>query len=146
MIRAFSSDRPNDLLSIRILPRRLCCSLDFFDVKGTDQPAKLGSIDGISVPKEVARVLNHSAGLQQLPRGPHDCLVLCDVDVQNLSPVVAQDDQHRENPESRRRDCEEIKRDDVLGMIIEKRPPGLRRRSRVPNHVLGDGGLGDRDP
>ena len=110
MIQAFSSDRANHSLSIRILPRRLCCSFDIFDVKGGDLTAKLGSIDGIAIAKEVSRGLTQSAGLQQLPCGPHGCRVVCEVEMQNLSPVVPQDDQHKENPEGRRRDSEEIVR------------------------------------
>ncbi len=119
---------------------------NFFDIKGSSLTAKLASVDGIAVPKEVARGLIQSAGLQQLPCGPHGCRVLCDVEMQDLSPIVAQDEQHKENPEGRRRDCEEIKRNEVSGMIIEKCPPALRWRSGPPDHVPGDSGLRDPDP
>jgi hypothetical protein len=43
----------------------------------------------------------------------------------------------------RRRHSEEVDRDDVLDMVVEKHPPRLRRRLAWANSVLVDGGLGD---
>ena len=122
------------------------CGHDIFDVEHRGLPAKLGSIDGIAVPKEESRGSFNSADLQKLASSPHGCRVRCDVEIQNPSPVVAQDDQHKQDPESGRRYSEEIKRNEISGMIFEKRPPGLTRRPRVPDHILGDCGLGDLDP
>ena len=40
---------------------------------------------------------------------------------------------------------EEIDRDEVLEVIVEKRPPSLRRGMTLANHVLCDRRLGDLD-
>jgi hypothetical protein len=37
----------------------------------------------------------------------------------------------------------QINRCDRLGMVAQKRPPGLRRRPSMFDHVLGDRRLGD---
>jgi hypothetical protein len=111
-----------------MLPRRLRGGHDFFDTEHSGLPAKLGAEYGIAVANEVSRNLVQSTGLRQLPRRPRGCRVLCVVEMPHSSPVLAQDDQHKQDSEGGCRDSKEIKRNEVSGMIIEKRPPGLRRR------------------
>lgn len=63
--------------------------------------------------------------------------------MQNPPPIVAQDDQHEKDPKGCGWNREEIKCNDVLAMVLEKRPPRLRRWSMLPDHVLRDRCLGD---
>ena len=61
-------------------------------------------------------------------------------------PIVAQNEQDKEHPEGGCWQSEEIQRNDVFGMICQKRPPRLGRRPTSLDHVLGDRGFGDIDP
>ncbi len=47
------------------------------------------------------------------------------VDVKYPPPIVAQNDQDKQDPEGCGRHCEEIERDDFLAVVVEKCPPGL---------------------
>ena len=46
-----------------------------------------------------------------------------DVEVYDVSSIMAQDDEGEEDSERRRRDGEEVDRYDVASMIVEKGPP-----------------------
>ncbi len=72
--------------------------------------------------------------------------MFCDVEMQNPPPIVAQNDQHKKDSQGRGWNCEGIKRDYFLAMVLEKRPPRLRWRPTALDHVLRDRCLGDLDP
>ena len=52
----------------------------------------------------------------------------CNIEVHDVAAVMAEHDKHIENPKSGGRDHEEINPRYTVGMVFEKRPPGLRRR------------------
>ena len=65
-----------------------------------------------------------------------------DVEVDDVSSIVAQNNEREEDTERRRRNGEEVYGDDVGQVIIQERSPSLRRWISMPNHVLGDGRFG----
>jgi hypothetical protein len=67
-------------------------------------------------------------------------------DMNQLSSPVMQDDEAKQHPQCDCRNDEEINGGDRLGVIVQEGPPGLRRRSPVPRHVLRHCRLGNIDP
>jgi hypothetical protein len=58
--------------------------------------------------------------------------------VYNPPVVMAEHDKHIENARCGSRNCEEINSGYTVGMVFEKRPPGLRGRFLLTNHILGN--------
>ena len=65
-----------------------------------------------------------------------------DVDVQDASPVVGQDDKVEQETERGGGDHEEVAGCGVVEVVLEEGSPALRGRSGpFPDHVLGNGGF-----
>jgi len=60
--------------------------------------------------------------------------------------LVVQDDEHEQEPKRSSRYNEEIDGRQAAHMVAAECLPGLRRRLRVSDHVLGNSGLTDLDP
>jgi len=67
--------------------------------------------------------------------------MLCGIEMQDLSPVVTQDDQHEEDLKRGRRDGEDIERHQLFGVVLQEGSPGLGWRPSTPEHVLRNGGF-----
>ena len=64
----------------------------------------------------------------------------------NWTPAtMTENEEDEQQLECNRRDDEEVYRDQVLGMVLEKGPPSLRGRIAVPYQVYGDGRLRNFD-
>ena len=63
-----------------------------------------------------------------------------------LPAPVMQDDEAKQHPQCDRRNDEEIKGGNRLGVIVQEGPPGLRRRTPRSQHILRHCRLGDIDP
>lgn len=103
-------------------------------------------VDRIVISDQVSGLLVDPAGLQQLACRPDGRAMLGDIEVQDSSPIVAQNDQHKQDLEGRRWDREEIQRNRLLGMILMEGLPRKRRWVTTLDHVLRDSGLGNFDP
>ena len=66
-----------------------------------------------------------------------------DIEMQDSTPVVAQDHEDKQEVECRRRYGEEIKRNEIMRMVLDERTPGLRRPFARLNHVFRDSRLGN---
>jgi len=69
----------------------------------------------------------------------------CNIEAHDVTAVMAEHDKHIENVKCGGRDREEINPNYTVGMVFEKRPPGLGWRITVSNHVLYNSGLGYLD-
>jgi hypothetical protein len=76
-----------------------------------------------------------SARLNELSRRPFRGRMLRDIEMHQPAPAVAQHDQHKQDSKGRRRHREEVQRDQILGVVPQKRAPRLRRRPTRPDHV-----------
>ena len=65
------------------------------------------------------------------------------VEVNNPSSVVTENDEDVQNAKGHARNGEKVADGDVRNVIVQKRPPGLRRRFPSAEHVLGHGPFGD---
>ena len=61
----------------------------------------------------------------------------------DASPVVRQDHEDEQDLEHHRGHGEEVHGDEAPDVVVEKGPPGLRRRRSTADQVLGDRRLGD---
>src|SRR6267378_2759976 len=143
MIHTFPSDRTDQSLSIRVLPRgtRRCRSVaNAHRSKSTDKDLTVGPVP---VTNEIARSLFPAACFRELICDPFRSRMRCDAKPQNMSPAVPHDQQ---SIEQAKRDCrhdKQIHRRDAVRMNMKERLPPLGRRSLSPRHILCNGGLPD---
>jgi hypothetical protein len=76
-------------------------------------------------------------------RGPIRGRMLGDIEMHRPAPAVAQHHEHEQDPKGRRGHREEIQRDQILGAILQKCAPRLRRRPPRSEHVLRNRRLRD---
>jgi hypothetical protein len=69
-----------------------------------------------------------------------------DVEVQDPTPMVSEDDQDEEHLQASGGHGEEVDRDEIADVIREERAPGLGGRCRALRHEAGDRTLGYFDP
>src|SRR5947208_3184628 len=138
MVKAFPSNRSNHALCISVLPGRTWRNDRFPDVQRLCLTRKSFSIDLVSVTDQMARGLLQPARLDQLPPSPIRGRMFRDIKMYQPPPVVAQHHKHEQDRKGRRRNREEIQRDQILGVILQKRAPRLRRRPPRPEHILRD--------
>ena len=136
IVETFPSNRPNYPLGIRVLPRRARRNHDFPDAQRLGLTPKSFAIDLVSVSEQILRSLLQAARLEQLPRRPFRGRVLGNIEMHQPAPGVAQHHKHEEHSKSRRGYREEIQGDQILGVVLKKRSPRLRRRPPGPEHVL----------
>jgi hypothetical protein len=81
--------------------------------------------------------------IDDLLGGPFGAGIRGNIEVNHLSPAVTEHDENVQDAEGHGRNREEIASGDVGNVIVQKRPPGLRRRFPSADHVLGHGLFGD---
>jgi hypothetical protein len=84
-------------------------------------------------------------GVHELLSRPGGGGMLGDVEVDDPPAVVSEHHEDEEDAEASGRHGEEVDRDQVLDMVSEERPPGLRGAGAVLRHEAGHGALGDID-
>ena len=145
MIEALASDGSNHSLYIGSLPRRARCGQDFANAHVSHLFSEVVPKDPIAVPQHVTRGLVKGKGLPQLLSRPHRGWVGGHIEVQNATPVMGQHQKHVEDLEADRGHREEVDGDQLVGMILQKCAPGLRRRLAAPHHVFADAALPNVD-
>src|SRR5438093_7108857 len=78
VVQAFTSNRADHPLGIRVLPRRAGRSNGLLDVQRPGLMRKSFSIDLVSVPNQISAPLLQRARLEQLARRPFGSRMLCD--------------------------------------------------------------------
>jgi len=71
--------------------------------------------------------------------------VLGDVEVDDASAMVSEHDEDEEHAQARGGHREEIEGDQASDVVVEERPPSLRRQGAPLRHEPGDGALGHVD-
>src|SRR5260370_26104802 len=106
---------------------------------------KLTAVDSVAVPKQVTRDLLKGKGLPKLLRGPLGRRMGGDVEMDDPSSIVSQNQEHVQDLKPDRRHREEVDRHHCLDVILQEGPPRLRRRLPTAYDVLADAGLADID-
>ena len=94
VIEALSADTADHPLGIGILPGRVRGSRHVLYSKRSELAPKDSAIDGISIPNGKPWGVVNPRRLEKLPSSPFCRRMLCGIEMQNLSTIVAQDDQH----------------------------------------------------
>src|SRR5262245_3618173 len=95
VVQAFTSNRADHPLGIRVLPWRAGRNDGLLDVQHPGLMRKSLSIDLGSVPNQTPGPLLQGARLPQLARGPFRSWMLRDIKMHQPTPAVGQHDQHK---------------------------------------------------
>jgi hypothetical protein len=128
-----------------ILPRTPQRSADTFDFHRSDRGGDLRPILGITIEDDEPRGRPKWKRFSQLLNDPQAGRVPCDVDVQDPSTVVTDDEEAVENTEGDRWNREEVHRSDGFPMISKEGEPtfGWLGIPRSSFHPAGDRSLGE---
>ena len=101
VVETLATDRANDALDIGVLPGRPWCSDDLLDIHRLDAIAKVLTIRCIPIPQQIAGCGLPREGLGHLACKPILRGVFGDLEVNDPSTVMTEDDQGIEKPKSR---------------------------------------------
>ncbi len=125
VVEAFTANRSNQALTIRILPGRSGGANDLLDAQISNALLQYVAIDGVAITdQESGRCLIKKC-LDDLLCRPVSRRVGCDVVMDDVTAVVAHDHEGEEYTVCSGRDGEEIDRNDVGQMIVQECPPSL---------------------
>ena len=127
VIEAFASNRADDPLGEGILPGRAWGDEHLTNPHRLGSPCERSAIDSIAITEQVGRSRIVWACLDDLPRSPGCRWMVRDVDMDEFTAVVAQDDEHEEQTEGEGGHEEEVDSNDVPGVRGEKGAPRRRR-------------------
>src|SRR5215510_7253224 len=146
VIETFATNTADYSLRVRILPRRVGSGDDFFDSHSGYSSPEIVSVDRISISDQVAWGSVLRKRLDQLLGRPGGDRMFCDVEMNDLTPLVQEDDEAVKVTEGRGGDRKEIDADDLSGMIGEKSLPRLGGRLRRSDSVFSDGRFSHLEP
>src|SRR5665648_141112 len=101
------------------------------------------TIRGVPIPNEISRRMVPRERLGDLARDPLRGWVCRHTKRHQKSSSVSYDDKTIQNLECDRRQDKKVDRRDAIGMVVEKRPPALRRRPPAAAHIPSDRRLSD---
>src|SRR5262245_31430618 len=94
VVEALAADRADHPLHEWILPRRAGGGQNVADPQALDAPHELLAIDTVTITKQVGRSRIVRERLEELPGGPGCRGMVGDVEVDEFTAVVAEDDEH----------------------------------------------------
>ena len=130
MVQALAPNRTNDALDVGPLPGGSRGAQHLVDTHVSHLSPEGIAEDSIAVAQQVARKLIKGERFSQLLSGPLRGWVGGHIEVENAPAVMSQHQKHVKNLETNGGHSEEVDRDQLLGVILQERAPGLRRRSR----------------
>ena len=125
MIHAVTPNRTNESLNIWVLPRRLWSNWNFLDTHIPDALLEDATVDSVAITNQKSQRCIVRKGLDHLLRSPVGCRMSGDIEMHDMSAILAEDNEGEQNAERGRRNGEEIDGDNVSSMIVEKGPPSL---------------------
>jgi hypothetical protein len=145
VVQAFTPDRADEPLGERVLPRALRRRENLLDAHAFHAVPKWLPVDAVAVAEQIDRRGLVREGVHDLLGGPGRGGMLGDVEVDDTPAVVSEHDENEEDAEASGGHGKEVDGDQVLDMVGEKRPPGLRGLGAPFGHEARDGTLGDVD-
>ncbi len=139
MVKAFAANRTYYSFAVWILPGGFRRDDDLLDAEPFDALDEIIAIDTVSIAEQESGRGVVWKSLDDLSCGPKRVWICGDVEMQDLSSVVGEDEKDEEYFESDGRNCEEIDGHDVLCVIGEESSPCLRWWLSVFDHVFEDG-------
>jgi hypothetical protein len=123
VVEALSSDRADDPLGEGILPGRAGGDEHLTNPHPLDSPGELSAVDSIAITEQILRSRVVWECLDDLPRSLGCRWMVRDVDMDEFTAVMAQDDEYEEQTEGEGGHEEEVDSNDVLGVSGEKGAP-----------------------
>ena len=121
VIQTLSPDRSDNAFHIRILPRRARSRKYFFDAETFHSMSESITVDAITVAKQIAWSGIKRECLNQLLSRPHCGWVRCNIEVHDVTTVMAKHDKDIKNAKCGSRYCKEIDTGYTVSMVFEKR-------------------------
>ena len=141
VLETLTTDRADQSFAIRVPPGRSRRRDHFFNAHALDSRLKVVSINAVAVSDHVPRRFVEREGLDDLLSGPLRRRVRGDVEMNHSPTFMSEDNEAVEYTERSRRNGEKVDGRQVRHMVVQKRPPSLRRRFSGADHVLGNGSL-----
>ena len=142
-IRAVWSRSP---ARVRILPRRTRCGNHFLHPKAFRHGDPVTAVDRISVAQEISASVLPRKRLPDLLHRPLLGGVFGHLEVQHAAPSMRQHNEHKQNPEGRRRHHKEVDRGHLFQVIGQEGSPSLGRRLPRAAKIFGHRRLCYLDP
>jgi hypothetical protein len=125
VVETFAPQKADQALYERILPRRVWRDQDLFEAHRFCGSADIRPVDGVAIPEAEARRRVAGPGLAKLLSGPGRGGMGGDVDVDDAPSLVREHDEDEQDPESGRRNGEEVDRRELGDVIGEEGTPSL---------------------
>ncbi len=120
VVETLTANATNNPFDVRILPWRARRRPNLVDADSCDAPAEVRTIVSISVSQHEARSTLPGKGVDDLLRGPLPRRVVYDIEVNDPSPSVTENDEDEENSKRGGWQREEIDGYQVLDMVSRK--------------------------
>ena len=141
VIETFAPDRTDDAFHISVLPWRSRRCDGFLDRHRPNTISEGLTARRIAVSQQKARRRIPGEGLGDLARQPDLCWVLGDFEMDDFSPLMAEDHQGIEKPKPSRYDNEHVDGGSVVPVIVQERSPGRGGDLGSPRQLSADRGL-----
>src|SRR5665647_150646 len=145
VIETFAPDRANDSLDISILPGRSWRGNNFVDSHRLNVIAEPLTVRCVTIPQQIAGRGVPRKRLGYLACEPVLGWMSGNIEVNDLSSIVAKDDHGVEQPKRRGCNNEHVNRGHVGDVVLQEAMPGRGGDFRSPRHVSPDRGLAHRD-
>ena len=136
VIQIFPANGADHPFDIRALPGRAWGGQHLFDSHRFHLLHKLLAEDPIAIAEEIAGRRVPGKRFPELVRGPCGGRMGGDREMQNAPPVVCQHQEYIENLKAESRHREKVDRHHAGHVILQERPPRLRRWSPAADQVL----------
>ena len=125
MIEAVATDTADQAFNVRILPWRSWSRDNILNVHVLDALVEEVTVDRVTIPKQEPRRFVIREGFNDLLGCPARGWMSRDVEMGDHATVMAEHNEAEQNAKRRGRYREEVNRDDVSNMIVEKSAPSL---------------------
>ena len=147
VVQAFAPHAADQAFHIRILPRASWRRDDLFHAhrhhrRAERLPTEL-PVCAVPVADQIARCRVPRKGFADLLCHPIRARMCSDAKILDAPPLMTQHNEYEQNGERGRRDHKEIDRNETAHVVVEERPPGLRRRLPIARQVFRHGRLGN---
>ena len=141
VVQAFAPHAADQAFHIWILPRTSWRRDDLVHAHRHHRRAERLPVSAIPIAEQIPRRRVPWKGFAHLLCHPISARMGCDAEMVDEPPLMTQHDEDELNRELGRRDHKDSHRNEAAHMVVEERPPGLRRWLRMPYHVSRDGRL-----
>src|ERR1035438_6984961 len=143
MIEALAANRTDHALDVGPMPRGARRTKHLLHAHVVDLSGEVVAKGSIPISQQIAWRRVPGERIAKLLGGPFRSRMSRDVEVQYPPPLMGEHQEYVQNLEADGWHGEEVDRDKLLDVVVEKCPPGLAGRLSLPDHILADASLAD---